>query len=239
MRTIILCIIILAIKTSVYAQNNEFKISFIEPIGDFSSKSSDLTIIGGKGSADFGFGAGYKRLFHLSQKKINGTIQAGFVYNQTKKAVKADFEYQMMGLLRNQTNGLEQLEQFDISMPKFIQIPLMVGLQYKINILHFSALYAEAGFGVNMLTASDISYTYSYQDNQQNSYTKSVTTNCKPSFNVAYNFTFGYQFRNRYFFDISFQDLGNHVVRYQDLGIDYTPNSMHVTCVNMGIGYRF
>ncbi len=195
-----------------------FSIGSAFPVGDFAAKSATtnalLETTGATGGAATGLSAGLKYqgglpIFGLS---VMGTVDV--MWNKLSDEV-------MHGI----TNK-------DITMPNYINVPLMVGLNYELPITLFLSLYAEAGIGCNarFLTKmkSDVMNT-------------SVTYD--PAFSLAYQFGLGIKI-TRLVLSANYYCLGAAPVKGDVSSTAYSANNQtfgEVTpdLVTLRVGFEF
>ena len=138
------------------------------PVGDFGSetKLSDGDIVFpnlDKGfSAGPGFNVGIKGKIPLPANGLGVIISGDFIFNGIKGTLKDDYDELQ-----------EIIEDYDGSFTRsrYINVPVMVGLNYKYSVNQHFGVWAETGIGANlrMITATKIefsgydSYTETYK----------------------------------------------------------------------------
>ena len=151
--------------------------------------------------AGIGFSVGFKWYFNVGVKGLGVMLSADGIYNGPNADLKKAYNNTEFAI-GNLANA-----KFT-STPKFINVPIMLGLNY---IYHFNpnlGIYVEAGAGGNMRFITDMVYS-----------TESVITSTKTThkydmgFGFAYQVGAGFEVAKNLVIGCSFYDLGNTVVK--------------------------
>ena len=110
------CVFTLSAQTK-----SELQIGLAVPQGDFADDNEKYAIYRGDGVAGTGFYLGYKLLSPLSTDGLYWTFNAGIMYNDLQSDFKDDWEDEMD-------------DADDYSLPKYLNVPVLAGLQYENNI---------------------------------------------------------------------------------------------------------
>lgn len=127
-----------------------------------------------KAGAALGLNLGAKLSFNLPTIKGLGVIAtADLFFNPSNKEARDCFEDYWMILMEN-----FNVKNYDISIPKYINIPIMLGLNYGFNIKDNVKIWGEGGVGLNIgiitdliMEASEYDYEFLAEINYDNQYT--------------------------------------------------------------------
>lgn len=186
---------------------NELQFGFAQPTGDFVDDDSYSAITGGSGAATTGFYLGYKLLTPLGSKELYWTISAGIVYNELNGNFKADMEDDLM-------NSDYYGENLKSSFCKYLNIPIMAGLQYEKIISSNTKMFGEVGLGINYLKMTGMSFNWDYFQSGQ-LYNFDLAYEFKPSIQLGYKIGGGILIDDKYTIGITYLDLGSHKLKYQ------------------------
>lgn len=163
MKKIVIAISILMMSIScgeIFAQKDGFSLhlSGVFPNGDFGDvgyTSTSITSIGGAASTGFGLGVKYQHSISLV-KNLRAMFEADIMYNplqgEMKDAIK---EYILPYDL--------QVLSSSVSISKYLNIPLMAGLNYSFDLAEKIKLYGELGVGLNVRLITKTSAEYEYE----------------------------------------------------------------------------
>lgn len=127
-----------------------------------------------KAGAALGLNLGAKLSFNLPTIKGLGVIATtDFFFNPSNKEASDCFEDYWMILMEN-----FNVKNYDINIPKYINIPIMLGLNYEYNIKDNVKIWGEGGVGLNIgiitdliMEASEYDYEFLAKINYDNQYT--------------------------------------------------------------------
>lgn len=127
-----------------------------------------------KAGAALGLNFGAKLRFNLPAIKGLGIIATtDLFFNPSNKEARDFFEDYMMVTMEN-----IGIRKYDISIPKYINIPIMLGLNYEYNIKDNVKIWGEGGVGLNIgiitdltMEASEYDWRYLAEINYDNQYT--------------------------------------------------------------------
>ena len=177
---------------------NEFQIGAAVPNSYFGNNAINkfyLEGMGRSGCASTGFSLGYKYLYSfIKNEDLYATISLHALYNDLNNELKDWYE------------DILEVYDYKYRIPKYFNIPLMLGLQYEKSLSISLKWYGEVGAGMNMLYISKFGYDYG-QDNSHWQY-------FKPSFTVAYKVGTGVLVKDKYTIGISYLGLGTHKVKF-------------------------
>lgn len=205
---------------------SELQIGLAMPQGDFADDDEDDAIYDGSGVAGTGFYLGYKLLSPLKTDGLYWTFNAGIMYNDLQSDFKDDIDDEMD-------------DADDYSLPKYLNVPILVGLQYEKSISDGVNLYGEAGLGLNILKLTNLSYS-------EDGYEYSETF--KPSVKLGYKIGAGIVLQDKYTISLNYLGLGSHKVKYECEEDDYGDRehdddkfekALSVSSLNITFGIRF
>lgn len=219
---------------------SELQIGFAQPLGDFADYDYYDDITSGSGAAASGFYLGYKSLTPLGSKKLFWTISAGIMYNALNSDYQSDTEDGIKAL-EIYTSGLES------SFSKYVNIPILVGLQYETVISSNTKFFGEVGIGINYLKMSDMSFSWDYYQSGH-TYDCEATMTFKPSIQLGYKIGGGILINDKYSIGISYLGLGSHKLKYiTDSSVDGESGesveerfdqALSISCLNISLGIR-
>lgn len=205
---------------------SELQIGLAMPQGDFADDDEDDAIIDGSGVASIGFYLGYKLLSPLKTDGLYWTFNAGIMYNDLQSDFKDDLEDEMD-------------DADDYSLPKYLNVPILAGLQYEKSLSDGFKLYGEAGLGLNVLKLTNLSAS-------EDDYEKKITF--KPSVKLGYKIGAGIVLQDKYTISLNYLGLGSHKVKYEyeveddgdsERDDDKFEKALSVSSLNITFGIRF
>ena len=182
------CVFTLSAQTK-----SELQIGLAVPQGDFADDNEKYAIYRGDGVAGTGFYLGYKLLSPLSTDGLYWTFNAGIMYNDLQSDFKDDWEDEM-----------DYAD--DYSLPKYLNVPILAGLQYEKTISDGLNLFGEAGVGLNILKITNQSEEYDYYED---------LTTFKPSVKLGFKIGAGIVLQEKYTISLNYLGLGSHKVKYE------------------------
>jgi opacity protein-like surface antigen len=182
------CVFTLSAQTK-----SELQIGLAVPQGDFADDNEKYAIYRGDGVAGTGFYLGYKLLSPLSTDGLYWTFNAGIMYNDLQSDFKDDWEDEMD-------------DADDYSLPKYLNVPVLAGLQYEKTISDGLNLFGEAGVGLNILKITNQSEEYDYYED---------LTTFKPSVKLGFKIGAGIVLQEKYTISLNYLGLGSHKVKYE------------------------
>ena len=205
---------------------SELQIGLAVPQGDFADDNEKYAIYRGDGVAGTGFYLGYKLLSPLSTDGLYWTFNAGIMYNDLQSDFKDDWEDEMD-------------DADDYSLPKYLNVPVLAGLQYEKTISDGLNLFGEAGVGLNILKITNESYEYDYSE-----YLRTF----KPSVKLGFKIGAGIVLQEKYTISLNYLGLGSHKVKYEyeyeiygesESDDDKFDKALSVSSLNITFGIRF
>lgn len=113
-----------------------------------------------RAGAAMGFNLGTKLRFNIPSIKGLGIIATADLFiNPSNKEIKDSFE-DFMILFCSQNS----ISNYDFSIPKYFNIPIMLGLNYEYALGNNVKIYGEAGAGVNIGIISNLDMNFKEQD---------------------------------------------------------------------------
>lgn len=195
---------VLAMGSTVFAQTNGLSLHLggSMPVGSFG-KAGDAFMerYSGDGGAAKGLNLGLKLQYGIPVPilpSIRIMVTADAMYNDLQSDVK--------DLLEKPSEVANDL--FDITSPKYFNVPLMAGVNISHSLLGAVKVFGEAGFGVNFRMVTNLERTISVPDLEGG--TKDVTTSV--SFDNTRTFAFqvglGVCLLNRLSLSVHYYNLG-------------------------------
>lgn len=204
----------------------EFQIGLAAPSGDFAADDFDNAIYNGAGVATNGFYIGYKSLFPLSEDILYWTFSAGFMRN----GLTSSYKDEMNDFIFENFDNYNLVSGRKFS--KYINIPILMGLQYETELSSTAKFYCEAGAGLNILKITE---------------TAIYGKHCfyKSSFKLGYKIGGGVLINDKYTIGVTYLGLGSHRVEYDDdpdakkVYNKRFDSSLPVSSMNIVFGIRF
>jgi len=191
-----LILIALVIVSSIIASKAQgsfqFHAGLAFPSGDFADDNYDDAIYYGSGNASTGLNLGIKYYSPLKAEGLSLILSMNLLYNPLSK----DF--------REATEDDSDGE--DFTFMKYINIPIMAGVNYKIPVSEKLAFYAEGGLGFNILNITkfktkDEDFEYSEK--------------FSPSLKLGYTIGGGLLIEDKYSVGLNYYGLGSHKSKYE------------------------
>lgn len=185
------------------------------PMGSFGESNVDKgkwALLGSsdQGGAGLGFNVGLKMKFDIPSISGLGVIAtADFIFNGLNSDVK-DF-----------VEELEDEADEDITTPRYMNIPIMVGANYAYPLSSAVSVYGEAALGLNIRKITDFKESYEYS---------SVEGETSLKYDVATSFAFqlgaGFLFNEKFSIGVNYYILGSAQVKGKmEDDYDYTKES--------------
>jgi opacity protein-like surface antigen len=203
---------------------SELQIGLAMPQGDFADDDEDDAIFDGSGVAGTGLYLGYKFSKPLKTVGLYGTFNAGIMYNDLQSDFKDDLE--------------DEMEDAD-GLPKYLNVPVLVGLQYETLLSDGLNLFGEAGIGLNILKITNLSSSGEDYD---------MAIKFKPSASLGYKIGAGVILQDKYTISLNYLGLGSHKVKYEyeleydgesESDDDKFEKALSVSSLNITFGIRF
>jgi opacity protein-like surface antigen len=113
-----------------------------------------------------------------------------------------------------QDNAEDELDEYNITSPRYINVPLMLGLNYNYNLGGNLGLYAGAGLGANLRVITPFAF---HEEGREGSYRFEVDENV--SYSTAVSFAFrlgaGITINDKYSLGIEYYALGASKVKWE------------------------
>lgn len=177
------------------------------PSGSFGSKTNNCVLYGNGayGCADLGFNAGVKFLNHTKAEGLSVMFTVDGTYNSLQNNLKSE---------DNVPYEIPEIEDIPIIVrdSKYINIPIMLGLNYNLAFSRTWGMYVEAGAGINVrfITPCKITaFDYTIEQKPDYTFTKRYTT----KFNFAYQFGGGITIKDAISIGVSYLDLGSALIQ--------------------------
>ena len=222
------------------------------PMGDFAKFDGmdDFALVSHdevEGGAGIGFNLGFKWYFNVGVKGLGVMLSADGMYN----GPCADLKTYYRNTEANVGNSLLGGSFKYTATPKYINIPVMVGLNY---IYHFNpnfGLFVEAGAGGNLRLITEMS-TLAKQEVLQVETKTAITNHYDAAFSFAWQAGLGFEVAKNLVIGCSFYDLGKGTVKMTEtkkittgngnpvVTTDYkTLGTVHPVMILARIGFSF
>lgn len=222
------------------------------PMGDFAKFDGmdDFALVSydeNEGGAGIGFNLGFKWYFNVGVKGLGVMLSADGMYN----GPCADLKTYYRNTEANVGNSLLGGSFKYTATPKYINIPVMVGLNY---IYHFNpnfGLFVEAGAGGNLRLITEMS-TLAKQEVLQVETKTAITNHYDAAFSFAWQAGLGFEVAKNLVIGCSFYDLGKGTVKMTEtkkvtvgngnplITTDYkTLGTVHPVMILARIGFSF
>ncbi len=185
------------------------------PVGEFAETSG--------GMAKAGLTVGVRQTFAVAPTNLGLFVSADFVYNGMKNLEIFD-ELSAEG--------------FDVNIPEYLNIPVLVGLNYSYKADEMLGLWAEFGIGVNYRFATKLEAKYSDQ--------VYMVQKLDPAFSFAFQLGAGMTFNDKVSVGLNYYSMGSPMVKstYEEQIFDeydkYTSKSrLPIGVVMLRLGYHF
>lgn len=219
-------IIALIISSNVFAQIPGFSIHAggVFPNGDFAEGDEkswallEYNKLNSDAGAATGFNLGIKSQFAIpSVKGLNFLASVDFMYNGMNSDIKDVFD-----------EIESDAENFEYSLPKYMNIPIMLGLNYSYGLNDKIKLFGEFAAGINIRKITDLSYegtfTDYYYDEWGNYYSYTYDAEETLTYDIKTTFAFqlggGVLFADRFSVGLHYYALGEAKVQ-GDIKYDY------------------
>lgn len=184
----------------LFAQTNVYlNLGGAIPVGDFADGdesgfglvSDDFT----EGGAGMGFSVGLKFKFNTGLKGLGVILSLDGIYNGLNSDVKDWFE--------DVENSWEEDGDVTMKTPKYINVPLMAGVNYTYDINSNFGIYGEAGLGVNFRHITNLSLEV-----KDSGWKENLTYKYDPTFTFAYQLGAGVEINKKIILGINYYNLG-------------------------------
>lgn len=207
---LILAAVFMLTGSKMQAQTNVyFHLSAAIPTGDFADgniydNGTDWALvtdaISRYGGAGIGFNAGFKFNIATGVKGLSAMITLDGIYN----GLNSDFHDSFEDIEDNYNNSF--------TTPKYINIPIMAGINYTYHVNSKFGLFAEGGIGPNLLLITQ------YEETYQNNYISSkpiitTTIEYKPTISFAYQIGTGIELGKKITIGVNFYKLGTSRIK--------------------------
>jgi hypothetical protein len=212
--------------TSNAQTKSEVQIGLAMPQGDFADDDEDDAIYDGSGVARTGLYLGYKQLSPLSTDGLYWTLSAGIMYNDLQSDFKEDWE-----------DWLDDTD--DYRLPKYVNVPILVGIHYEKTISDELNFFGEAGLGPNILKLTKYAWEEdNYEDEEK----------YNPSMALGLKIGGGIVLQDGKTVALNYLGLGSHKVKYEyeysidgfdDSDDDRFDKALSVSSLNITFGIPF
>lgn len=212
------------------------------PMGDFGDGDEFLeTALGNNyddGGAGIGFNAGLKWDFGIGVRGLNVLLSVDGLYNGPSADLKDDY--------KSMERDLESwCDNVTVASPRYINVPVMLGLRYCYYLNPQLGIYAEGGAGGNMRFITDFTQKGSSKVLKLKN---SSIYDFESVFGFAWQAGLGIEVSKNLVIGCSFYDLGKADVKGEVTSVvegvsvptvDFENGTLHPTMILARIGFRF
>ncbi len=173
-----------------FSQSSNFSIhaGLAFPSGEFGDDDTDDD---DSGLAGVGIDLGGKYIYQLDKKGLSLFGSADLILNGLQSDTEDDLE-----------DNLEDYYDWeDINFYKYINIPVLTGLNYTYNVNSGISIFGEVGLGFNLLKVTTMTFEYDNEDGKMT---------FDPSTKFAYKIGGGINFKNGLSAELNLLKLGEH-----------------------------
>lgn len=168
--------------------------------GDFDTWSlTDENLASRNGGASIGGNVGLKWNFGVGVPGLSVMLSADGFYNGLNADLKEYFYERDIELKNNQL-----VSSYVLSRPRYVNVPVMVGLNQVFYLTPSFAVYFEGGLGANARIITKYNETIKYVGNV----TTTTEYKYRTAFSFAYQFGLGFEVSKKFVIGTSFYDLG-------------------------------
>ena len=219
----LLIIAILGVNCANAQTDFSIHLGLLFPQGDFAESRMDKGQVAwgsktDRAGAGLGFDAGLKFRFNVPSVKGLGIIaSADFFLNMPNDDVN-DWKEDMISELEEE----EALDEFSIAMPHYINIPIMVGLNYEYGINDNIKIWGEGALGLNIGTLTSLKqsvsgtyeeYDYYYDYYYDVDFEETVKYSYNTNTSLAFQFGAGFMFNDKYSLGVHYYSLGSQKIK--------------------------
>jgi hypothetical protein len=173
----------------------EFKAGLAFPQGSFKYDDNNW-LDAGSGAAAMGYTAGLKFLSPFKLEGLSLSFEANAIYNDLQRNFKMDIE-----------DSYNNSSVDNYSLPKYLNIPLLFGVQYEKSLSDDIAFFGTGGLGANIFKITNF-----MREQSQYNFKETI------QFNTAVTSTFklgaGVILQQKYVIGIEYFRLGAHRIEY-------------------------
>jgi len=161
------------------------------PTNDFGDDDYDDAIYYGSGNASTGLNLGIKYYSPIKDNGLSLVLSMNLFYNPLSKDFRDDLEKYLE----------DDLSLDGITFPKYINIPIMAGINYKLPVTEELAFFGEGNLGFNILKITNFKYEgddYKYSEK------------FSPSLKLGYTIGGGVLIKDKYSIGLNYYGLGSH-----------------------------
>lgn len=257
----LLIVAILGVNYANAQTDVSIHLGMLFPQGDFAESRMDNEQVAwldktDRAGAGLGFDAGLKFRFNLPSVKGLGFIAtADFFLNMPNDDVKDAKED-----IISEMEESDYLDEFSIAIPHYINIPIMVGLNYEYEIKDNIKFWGEGALGLNIgaltnykqsVSGTSERYNYEYDYYYDVDFEQTVKSSYNTNTSLAFQFGAGFMFNDKYSLGVHYYSLGSQKIKgkliYEAIydgesDIDeerFTFKSINPRMLTIRLGYHF
>lgn len=244
----LLIVAILGVNYANAQKDVSIHLGMLFPQGDFAESRMNNGQVAwldktDRAGAGLGFDAGLKFRFNLPSVKGLGFITtADFFLNMPNDDVK-DWKEDYISEMEEYSDVYE----FSIAIPHYINIPIMVGLNYEYEIKDNIKFWGEGALGLNIGALTNYKQSIISEGGEE---TMEVSYNTNTS--LAFQFGAGFMFNDKYSLGVHYYSLGSQKIKgeatfeeiydggYSDIDEErFTFRSINPGMLTIRFGYHF
>lgn len=168
----------------------------MQEFGNYDNSEFALSTSGDNAGASIGFNAGIKWYFNVGVKGLNVLLSVDGIYNGMNAGAR-EFYKERKEVLDGIGSNVE------MTTPKYINVPAMLGLNYTYHFNPNFGIFAEAGAGGNARFITNYTEGYTLSDQKYNAKVKYET-----AFSFAWQAGIGIEVAQSLVIGCSYYDLG-------------------------------
>ncbi len=200
-RLMIVAVMLLA-SSHVFAQTDVYvQLGASIPVGNFAAgdnQSFALLNEDTEGGAGFGFTAGVKLNFHTKVKGLGVIATVDGIFNGLNTEMR-DYLNDLYDHYDSQFS-----RDFSLTSPKYLNFPLMAGLNYTYNINSKTGIYGEAALGGNLRVITNLMLS-----GRTDNYKEVLTYTYNTAFSFAYQLGAGVNLSDKFSIGLNYYNLGS------------------------------
>lgn len=196
------------VGSQLSAQTNVYlNLSGVVPTGDFAEGDENewgLMTEDNEGGAGLGFNAGLKFNIATGVNGLRAMITMDAIYNGLNSDLQDAFEDAI-------DSGEDNFKDYSLTKPRYVNIPVMAGVNYTYEFNNKFGLFAEGGLG------PDLHIVTKSEEYRENASAKTTSTiEYKPQLSLAYQLGAGVEINKRFIMGLSFYNLGSAKVKGEE-----------------------
>jgi opacity protein-like surface antigen len=244
-KTVLLAFAFIWFTTQTNAQNKfEAHVGVSIPSGSFADNAVENSIFNGSGCATTGLTIGAKYFYTVSNTKgLSLTLGVDILQNGISQDFKDNLQQSMnetLSSLYGSTMGEIYKAHSSIKYMNYINVPVIAGLNYKLDVDKKVALFGDAGLGFNFSNITNLVMEVSYAGQSQTAKVK-----FDPQTKFAIQLGGGILIQDKYSIGLHYNQLGCYKFRGKNIDSNgkstniYAQKELDLNILNLALGIRF